>query len=219
MKKLLPLSIISLAALVATPVLAGPGHRGEKVVDARDLRGDINEAEQSLRNLRNSLRRICRRDCRGVRSELNKLEATLNGMDRKLKRARSARAAAPPVHHGPVAMSGRDLSHLRRRLINDQFDSHRQRRIERELPVLTVRMVVAVLDTFSFDSSRQTALLAMNPYIVDPENYALIDGAFRHRAHRDRARAVIAARARGHHNRGAIAQAPRGSNGRGRRAP
>lgn len=216
MKKLLPLSIISLAAMVATPVFAGPGHRGEKVVDARDLRGDINEAERSLNNLRNSLRRICRRDCRGVRSELNKIEASLKSMERTLKQARRP-GKQPTAHHGPRALTNIEFSHLRTRLFNDGFDSKRLDRLSRERPVMPVHMVTGVLATFHYDSSRISALRILAPMITDPHNYTLIDGAFRNRSTRDEARRIVASRSRS--GSGAIAQAPRTSPGRGRRAP
>ena len=54
--------------------------------------------------------------------------------------------------------------------------------------------VVAVLAAFSYNSSRLTALQILNPYIVDPENYTLIDSAFRNRSSRNQARTIIAAR-------------------------
>ena len=61
MNKALPLSIISLATLLATPALAGHGHkdrghRSERVVDARQLRTDLEKLEYNLGRLKERMR-------------------------------------------------------------------------------------------------------------------------------------------------------------------
>ena len=220
MKTALPLSIISLAALVALPALAGPGRsgsRGAKVVDARNLRQNLDEAERIVDRLQRKLNRVCRRDCKGMRSELAQLERQLERMDRTL---RNAPAATRPTHasHGPPApISHRALSQLRSRMLHqDRNDHERVARLQRERPALTVHMTHAVLSTLSYASTKMQAVRVLAPYIVDPHNFALIDTAFRNRPYQDEARRLIASH-QGRPRGGVYAS--NGTAGRGRRAP